>query len=193
MPLLLFNMFMEDGERSRSHGLDRAVIAAQAESLSLPLVIRKASWADYENVFLDALHDFQRQGIHGGVFGDIDLEAHRKWVERVCSQQNMTPHLPLWQQERRTLLADFIDAGFAATIVAVNNDRLDTDFLGRTLDWQTIDDLEMAGVDACGEEGEYHTVVTDGPIFSHPLTLQHGDVISHDGYSFLDVSLTKEI
>jgi len=193
VPLLLFTMFMEEGERSRSHGLDRAVIAAQAESLSLPLVIRKASWTDYESVFLDALQDFQKDGIHGGVFGDIDLEPHRKWVERVCARQNMTPYLPLWQQERRTILADFIDTGFAATIVAINNDRLDTGFLGRTLGWQTIDDLEKAGVDACGEEGEYHTVVTDGPIFSHPLFLQHGEVVSHDGYSFLNVSVAKEI
>jgi len=186
----LLTMMTEQGQRSRSHGLHRSIIEAQAAALSLPFMVFSASWDAYEEHFVSALGELKDFGITDGIFGDIDLEPHREWVEKVCARQNMAPHLPLWQQERRTLLADFINAGFAAIIVAVNNDRLDNAFLGRTLDWQTIDDLEKAGVDACGEEGEYHTVVTDGPIFSQPLILQHGDVISHDGYSFLNVTLT---
>ena len=189
----MLTMMTEQGNRSRSHGLQPSIIEAQAAALSLPSMVVSASWDGYEDFFVDALGALKDHGIVDGIFGDIDLEPHREWVEKICSRQDMTPHLPLWQQERRNLLADFIDAGFAATIVTVNNDRLDSSFLGRTIEWHTIEDLEKAGVDACGEEGEYHTVVTDGPIFSHPLILQHGEVISHDGYSFLDVSVAKEI
>lgn len=191
-PAYLLTMMTEQGKRSRSHGLLPSIIEAQAEALSLPLMVVSTSWDTYEEYFVSALGELKNDGIADGIFGDIDLEPHREWVEKVCSRHEITPHLPLWQQERRTLLADFLDAGFAATIVTVNNDRLDAEFLGRTLDWQTIEDLEKAGVDACGEEGEYHTVVTDGPIFSKPLTLQHGEVISHDGYSFIDVTLSKD-
>jgi uncharacterized protein (TIGR00290 family) len=189
----LLTMMTEHGKRSRSHGLHHSIIEAQATALSLPSMIVNASWDAYEAHFVSALGQLKVHGIAVGIFGDIDLQPHRDWVEKVCARHEITPHLPLWQQERRALLADFIDAGFAAIIVTVNNDRLDSGFLGRTLGWQTIDDLEKAGVDACGEEGEYHTVVTDGPIFSHPLFLQHGEVVSHDGYSFLNVSVAKEI
>jgi diphthine-ammonia ligase len=186
----LLTMMTEQGQRSRSHGLHSSVIEAQAAALALPLMVVSTSWDAYEEHFVGALGALKDHSITDGIFGDIDLEPHREWVEKVCARQDMTPHLPLWQEERRTLLADFIDAGFAATIVTVNNERLDSGFLGRTLDWHTIDDLEKAGVDACGEEGEYHTVVTDGPIFSHPLNLNHGEVVSQEGYSFLDVSVT---
>jgi uncharacterized protein (TIGR00290 family) len=110
-------------------------------------------------------------------------------VERVCGRHRITAHLPLWQEARRDLLAEFIGAGFSATIVAVSDARLPTSLLGRQLDWATVADLEAAGVDACGEEGEFHTVVTGGPLFSAPLQLRHGAVVGHAGYSFLEVSL----
>ena len=140
-------------------------------------------------MFLGHLADLTKQGLADGVFGDIDLAPHREWVERVCAKHDIVPHLPLWQRERRELLGDFIGAGFVAVIVVVKDDRLDESFLGRQLDWQTISDLESAGVDACGEEGEYHTVVTGGPIFSNDLRVKYGGVDHHEGYSFLEVSL----
>ncbi len=189
LPRFLFTMFAEDGTMSRSHGLPPSVIRAQAEALGLPLIAGKASWNDYEKVFLTHLADLKKRGIMDGVFGDIDLEPHRQWVKRVCAEHGIRPHLPLWQEARRTLLAAFLDAGFEAVIVVVKDERLDRSFLGRRLDPQTISDLEKAGVDACGEEGEFHTVVTNGPLFSIPLDLQYGEVNGNAGYSFLRVAL----
>ena len=188
-PRLLLTMFGGDGARSKSHGLPPAVISAQAEALSIPSLLGRASWGDYEKVFLDHLGDLKEQGLNDGVFGDIDLVPHRQWVEGVCAKHDIVPHLPLWQRGRRELLGDFIEAGFVAVIVVVKDERLDESFLGRQLDWQTVSDLEKAGVDACGEEGEYHTVVSGGPIFSDALPVKYGDVVHHDGYSFLEVSL----
>jgi len=189
LPHLLFTMLTEDGETSRSHGLSPSILEAQASAMDIPLVTGRTGWNDYENTFLAHLADFKKQGVEDGVFGDIDLEPHRQWVERVCAAHAIRPHLPLWQEARRSLLAEFIDAGFVAVIVVVNDQRLDRSFLGRRLDRQTIDDLEAAGADACGEEGEFHTVVTDGPLFAKPLDLHQGEIVGHEGYSFLRVGL----
>jgi len=191
LPQCLLTMLKESGERTRSHGLDPSIIRAQAGALSLPLVVRNASWDNYEKEFLEVLHTLKAQGVEAGVFGDIDLEAHREWVERVCAAAGLDAFLPLWQQERRHLLARFLGSGFSATIVAVKDELLPQSFLGRRLDAATISDLEGAGVDACGEEGEYHTVVTDGPLFSRPVILTAGEIFSHDGYSFLDMRLAS--
>ncbi|MBU0675167.1 MAG: diphthine--ammonia ligase [Proteobacteria bacterium] len=190
-PAALLTMMVEDGARSRSHGLPLAVLKAQAEALGLPLMTRAATWNTYEEVFLAALAELKAAGLDHGVFGDIDLPPHREWVERVCAVAGVTPHLPLWLQGRRELLAEFLAAGFFATIVVVNITRLSPKFLGRTMDAQTIDDLERAGVDACGEEGEFHTVVTDGPIFSSPVPVRFGDILTHDGYAFKAVELVE--
>ncbi len=189
IPRCLFTMFAEDGSRSRSHGLPTDIIKAQAFAMDIPYLIAGATWDEYEEIFLEYLADLKKQGIGDGVFGDIDLEPHRNWVERVCSMHGITPHLPLWKTDRRELLQDFIGKGFKATIVVVDTKRLDESFLGRQLDQQTVTDLESAGVDACGEEGEYHTVVFDGPLFSAPLELKSGEVVRQEDYSFLEMNL----
>lgn len=191
-PQRLLTMFTEGGQRTKSHGLHRSIIEAQAEAMSMPLHTCNTSWDEYEQVFLDALSILKKNGISSGIFGDIDLEPHREWVERVCGLKNMAAILPLWKRARRELLAEFLDAGFSALIIAVKNDVLDTSFLGRLLNIETIDNLEMAGVDACGEEGEYHTVVINGPLFSNPIAITPGEIISREGYSFLDIGLATD-
>jgi diphthine-ammonia ligase len=190
MPKALLTMLREDGERSRSHGLPVDLIQRQARSLDIPLLARRSSWDDYERVFLSALREFKKDGIEYGVFGDIDLEPHLEWVERVCSSAVMQPYEPLWKKARLDLLHDFFQLGFTARIVAVKQGVLDTRFLGRTLNEQVIREMEEIGIDASGEKGEYHTVVTDGPIFSSPVHIELKEQSVHDGYCFLDVSVT---
>ena len=184
----LVTMLTEEGDRSRSHGLPIGVIQQQAAALGMPLIVYKSSWDDYEETFLSALRQFKREGIGCGVFGDIDLEPHLEWVERVCSSTGISPYEPLWKRSRHDLLEELFGLGFRATIVAVKQETLDTRFLGQTLDKQIILEMEEAGIDPSGEEGEYHTVVTNGPLFSFPIQLESkGDVV-RNGYSFLDVA-----
>lgn len=192
-PCCLFTMFGEDGVRSKSHGLSGEIIRAQSKALGLSVTIGSATWGKYEDVFLERIAGLKEQGVTDGVFGDIDLEPHREWVEKVCARLAITPHLPLWQCSRRELLQEFIDAGFKAMIIVLDTKRLDESFLGRPLDWETIEALEAAGVDACGEEGEYHTVVYDGPLFQEPLQLAAGEIVRHDAYSFLEVALHNSL
>lgn len=191
-PKLLFTMFLEGGERSHSHGLAAEVVQAQAAALGLPLLTRAASWADYETAFLDGLQEIRQTGTEVGVFGDIDGEPHLEWVLRICGLAGVTPWEPIWKSERRKLLHEFLDAGFKATVVSVKEALLKPDYLGRTLDRNLIAEFEAQGIDACGENGEYHTVVTDGPVFSAPLKLEHKERVLRSGYWFLDLAITAK-
>ena len=188
-PSTLLTMLTERGERARSHGLSIEVLEDQASALGTRLVTKGTSWDDYEANFIDTIRGLRAEGFSAGVFGDIDLEGHREWVTRVCSAVEIEPILPLWQNERRELLREFISSGFRAIIVSVKDAALDRSFLGRVLDDETVEDLEKVDVDICGEEGEYHTFVIDGPAFTRPVRFDAKGTNSHDGYSFLELSV----
>jgi diphthine-ammonia ligase len=191
-PKVLLSMLRADGQRSRSHGLRREVLQAQADRLAIPLTAKAASWADYESVFIAALQELKARGIEAGVFGDIDVDDHRLWEEKVCTAAGIASFLPLWQTERLALLGEFLMLGFEAKIVAVNGEKLDKAYLGRVLDPDLVRAFAELGIDPSGEAGEYHTVVTGGPIFSGPVRLETGGRVFHDGYWFLDVSVKRK-
>ncbi len=186
-PKVLLTMMIENGSRSRSHGLPVGLLKAQASSIGAELLVQATSWQDYERTFVSAMKKMATGGIHHGVFGDIDLEEHKDWVERACGMAGMEAHEPLWKRERMGLLHEFIDGGFSAIIVAVNDGVLDQGFLGRRIDRPLVRELAAMGVDPSGEKGEYHTVVTEGPTFSKRIRLVEGDMVLRDGYWFLDV------
>jgi uncharacterized protein (TIGR00290 family) len=164
----LLVMFEEGGERSRSHALPLSLIQQQAAALRLDLVTRNASWKTYEEVFIATLEELRACGHEVAVFGDIDLQAHRDWEEKVCAAAGVTPMLPLWQEDRRRLAQEVLDAGFKAIVVCVDSRHLGDEFCGRLYDAAFIASLP-ANVDACGENGEFHTFVYDGPNFSTPV------------------------
>lgn len=164
----LLAMFDEDGERSRSHALSAPLMQAQADALGVPLVIRRASWNDYEAVFTAQLRDFAARGITHGLFGDIDLEPHRAWEEKVCAAAGLVAELPLWQEDRRALADEVLRLGYRARVVCVDGRCLTASFCGREYDAAFLASLPD-GVDACGENGEFHTFVYDGPRFSRPV------------------------
>jgi uncharacterized protein (TIGR00290 family) len=180
----LLVMFDESGERSRSHALPPAIVAKQAEALGLELVMRSASWKTYEQVFVDALKELRGAGFEVAIFGDIDLEAHRAWEEKVCAAAGMSARLPLWQTDRNALVSEVLEAGFRARVVCVDSRYLGDDFCGREYDAAFIRDLP-SGVDACGENGEFHTLVYDGPNFGRPVAFEidgFEDVVSAPEY-----------
>ena len=193
IPVSLLTMMIENGKRSRSHGLPLEILQAQAERLKLPLITCATSWDDYEKTFSAELKKLHDTDIEYGVFGDIDLEDHRAWCRNVCSANGITAIHPLWQKARRDLIFDFIDSGFKAVIVTVRDGVLPDNFLGKTLDRNLVEQLETHGVDAAGENGEYHSVVTDGPIFSSQLPLQQLNKHQFADCIFLDISLSKEV
>lgn len=187
----LLNMLAEGGTHSRSHHLSAAVLQAQAEAMGVALAQRQATWPAYEEEFKKALAGFQQEGIQTGVFGDIDVQEHRDWVERVCRESGLAARLPLWRRSRAALMEEFITGGFKAVIVAVNPEYLGDEWLGRQLDRQFVSDMrQMPQVDLCGENGEYHTFVYDGPMFKRPVEFVFGDKTLRDKHCFLDLELS---
>ncbi len=181
-------MMTEAGSRSRSHGISIDVLTEQSAALGIPLVTRSASWKDYEESFVGALAELKSLGIGVGIFGDIDLEDHRKWVNRVCESRGIVPLLPLWGEEHAGLVDEFLRLGFRAKIISVKEGALDKEVLGRDLTRHLIAELAERGIDPSGEAGEFHTVVADGPLFSRPVKLIEREAVLRDGYWFLDVA-----
>ena len=189
IPHFLLTMMSEDGERSMSHGLPIGILQKQAQALDIPLIVNPTSWGDYEEKFISTIREFKKKGIKNGVFGAIDVDIHREWVEMACYKASIFPYIPLWKKNRRSLLAELIDEGFRAVITSVKERVMDRKFLGMMLDMDVIDEVEALGIDVSGEEGEYHTVVVDGPIFSFPIELEYGNEVVRDGYRFLNIDI----
>ena len=172
-------MLDESGDRSRSHAIAPEVLRDQASALGRALVLARASWADYERVLVGTLRELRAVGHDAAIFGDIDLAPHRAWEERVAAAAAMTAHLPLWGEPRRALVDEFLDAGFRAVVVCVNGGWLDRTFAGREFDRSFLADLP-ANVDPCGENGEFHTFVYDGPLFERPVRIRRASVDRYD-------------
>jgi len=182
----LLNMISEDGRYSRSHGIGSDLLRAQAEAMGIPIVQRKTSWKTYEEEFKRAVSDLKKDGIEAGVFGDIDIQEHRDWVERLCREIGIKPLFPLWKEKTEELLKEFIQTGFKAIIVSTNPDLLGKEWLGREINGEFIEGLKTLGdIDLCGEKGEYHTFVYDGPIFRKPVKFIVGEKIFRDKHWFL--------
>jgi diphthine-ammonia ligase len=181
----LLNFVSEDGERSRSHGTKASVLALQAGAIGIPLIQVKTSWEDYEESFKKVVRGLESKGIEGGVFGDMDLEEHREWVERACSEVGMKAFLPLWGTKAEELVEEFLKLEFKAIIVAT---RLEENLLGKTLDQTLVRQISRLGSHPCGENGEYHTFVTGGPIFRKLLKVTGGETRKIDNVWFWDIS-----
>ena len=187
----LANMLTEDGTHSRTHGMSAEILQLQSQAVGIPLLQRKATWGTYEDEFKKLLHSFKQQGISEGVFGDIDLDEHREWIERVCRMADINPHLPLWGKRQDEILRYFISLGFEAVVVATKADMLGEEWLGKKIDLDFIKQLtelrKTSSITPCGEAGEYHTLVVDGPIFQKRLEIQETAKTLRDGHWFLEI------
>ena len=183
--LYLLNFISEDGERSRSHGIKAGVLALQAEAIGIPLIQVKTSWENYEENFKKVVKELKDKGIEGGVFGDMDLEEHREWVERVCGEVGIKAFLPLWQVRPVELIDEFLRLEFKAMVVAT---RLEESLLGKVLDKALVRRITKLGSHPCGESGEYHTFVTAGPIFRRALKVTKGERERRDNMWFWEIS-----
>jgi diphthine-ammonia ligase len=189
----LVNMVTEDGQRSCSHGILAAVIKKQAEGLGIPIVQRPTTNDTYEKVFVETIKDLMQDGIEAGVFGDIDFSPHREWIERVCAGAGVIPHLPLWNNDQNQLMEEFINAGFTSIVVAVKADLLGKEVLGRKIDRAFL--AYIAGLNKditpCGEAGEFHSLVIDGPVFRKRLEITASEKVSRGDHHFLEIKGLK--
>lgn len=188
----LVNFISRQFRRVSSHGVRARLIRRQAQAIGVPLVQYTVppDMGLYEQRFKRAVSALKRKGIEGMVFGDIYLQEHRDWIERVCGELGITPVLPLWDIAPKRVLGEFIQAGFEAVIVSVKADVFGQEWLGRSVDHGSLSALEKLcqekEADLCGEHGEYHTLVVDGPLFLKRMHLVRGAIVQRDGYWFLD-------
>ena len=174
----LLTMFDETGLRSRSHSVSLEVMQAQADSLGLKLITPSASWQSYESVFVEELKKLKAQNFDAAIVGDIDLLAHRDWEEKVCARVEIEAVLPLWNENRLDLVNEFLREGFRSVVICVNEKFLPKEFCGRVFDEQFIKDLPK-DVDACGENGEFHTFVFDGKLFKNSVPYKIEEIYQH--------------
>jgi len=177
IPRALLTVFCEDATRTRSHGLHRSVVEAQAEALGIELRTVSTSWENYRESLVALLREARQDGMGSVVFGDIDIEAHRNWELAVARDADIEGVLPLWGCARRDVLELWWQQQFEARIVVVRESVMSRDFLGRTLDAEMASALETQGIDACGENGEFHTLATGGPLFRHSLKVLAGEPV----------------
>ncbi|MBX9956012.1 diphthine--ammonia ligase [Peribacillus simplex] len=188
----LIVMLEEEGKRSRSHGMPPELIKSQAESIGLPVSTAAASWTDYEKVFMRLLEDAKNQGAEVLVTGDLDMPAHGCWHEKVTKNAGLKLGMPLWEMNHREAVEEFMNLGFVTIIVTVNLSLgMREDDLGRTLTHEYVKELEARGIDPCGEGGEFHTTVIDGPIFKQPIPVRKCEIIKDGEYAFLPLELDK--
>jgi len=137
--------------------------------------------------FRDAVKEIKRDlGIEAGIFGNIWIEEHRQWAERICTDLDITLILPLWGLNEQDLLRELVDSGFKAVVVAAEPQL--TDYLGHAVDGPFIDSVTRMGIDPCGENGEYHTFVTDGPIFRKRIEIFESRKIIKEDHGLLEIT-----
>ena len=186
----LIVMLEEQGLRSRSHAMNMDIIQAQANALGLPIITASSSWNDYETEFLKLLADAKQQGADVLVTGDLDMPEHGCWHDRITQQAGLKLCMPLWERPHREVIEEFIQLGFKTMIVTVNLDLgMKVDDLGKVLTLDYIQELENRGIDPCGEGGEFHSTVIDGPLFTAPIAVRKGDILYHENYAFLALEL----
>ncbi|WP_241237910.1 adenine nucleotide alpha hydrolase [Pseudoflavitalea rhizosphaerae] len=167
-------------DRVSMHGVRRSLLEAQAASLSYPLhtleLPEMPGMTEYESIMTNQLNAFKKLGYTHSVFGDIFLEDLRAYREIKLEAMGLQAAFPLWNIPTDQLMEEFLDLGFKAIIVCVNDRYLDKSFCGRLIDGSFVRDLPP-GVDVCGENGEYHSFVFDGPVFNHPVTFTKGEIV----------------
>jgi uncharacterized protein (TIGR00290 family) len=178
--LELLTTVTEDYDRISIHGVRRVLLEQQARSLGFALekmlIPKGASDEEYEREMVRILARHSSSGVFSVVFGDIFLENVRKYREVILSKVGMKGIFPLWKRNTRQLARTFIDLGFKAVITCVDSDFLGKDYAGRMFDEQFLSDLPP-NVDPCGENGEFHSFVYDGPIFSERVPFIKGEIM----------------
>ena len=184
IPKVLLNVLNEEGKISRSHGIPSEILQAQAEAAALPIHMIISSWQEYEIKFTAALSLLRDQfNLDHAIFGDIDLQAHRDWEEKVCTNAGLEAILPLWQMDRAELVNQMLGAGIKTMIVSCN-EKMGERFLGRIITPQLLEELSSLDIDPCGENGEYHTLVLDCPLFAREILVDITGTANHDNYWF---------
>lgn len=192
----LLNFISEEYKRCCFHGIEAKLLNLQAGLIGIPIIQKEVSpdMKEYEKEFKEAVSKAKADGIRGMVFGDIYLDEHKDWVERVCKDLEIQPIEPLWGLQPEKIVEDFINLRFQAIVVSCKANLFEKEWIGRYVDKNFIKDLKRRGICLCGENGEFHTFVIDGPIFNKKIEITKSQTILKEGFWnhwFLDIQKYK--
>jgi uncharacterized protein (TIGR00290 family) len=186
----LFTTINEDADRVAMHAVRRALVILQAQAARLPVdfipLPAPCSTQQYESAMAAYFAEAARRGVSEAAFGDLLLEDVRKYREDAMRDSGIAPRFPLFGSDTRKLAHSMVEAGLQARITCVDPEQLSADFAGRRFDGRLLGDLP-AQVDPCGENGEFHTFVTEGPMFAHEVPVIVGETLERDGFVFTDL------
>lgn len=188
----LLNFISKKYKRCCFHGIQKELINLQANLIGIPLFQREVSpdMELYEKEFKEAVNCLKKKKVKGMVFGDIYLIDHKSWVERVCKDLKIKATEPLWQISPDKVIEEFVRLGFRAIVVSAKANLFKKDFIGREVDLQFLKELKKRKICPCGENGEYHTFVIDGPIFKKRIEIAKSRPVFKKGFWkhwFLDI------
>lgn len=188
IPVALITTINKYKKKSCFHGVSVNLIYEISKSLDIPVVLIEVVGNDYTEKFTQALiYIKEKFGADSCAFGDIDLKEHRKWCTSRCDEANIESIFPLWEEDREELVYEFIDSGFKTIIKNVKLQCMGEEFLGKVLTKDVVKDIKETGSDVCGENGEYHTFVYDGPLFKYPINFKILNVIKNETHGFLEI------
>jgi uncharacterized protein (TIGR00290 family) len=186
----LLTTITTDFDRISMHGVRRVLLERQAQSLGLRLreigISKGATNDEYETNMGAAFREYRAQGIDEVVFGDLFLADIRAWRDAFLARHGMRGIYPVWGRDTAVFIRDFLALGFRAAVVCVDPAKLDRCFAGRVIDAQFLADLPR-DIDPCGENGEFHTFVFDGPNFREAIAFRFGEIVLRDGFCFADL------
>lgn len=186
----LLTTVTRDFDRISMHGVRRVLLERQAASLGLPLhqilISKGATNEEYESKMGEAFSVYRNQGIDSVAFGDLFLEEIRAYRQRLLAKHDMGGLYPIWGRNTAKLIREFIALGFKTVVTCVDPAQLDPTFVGRVIDEKFLEDLPPH-VDPCGENGEFHTFVFNGPIFGEPVKFTFGEIVCRDSFWFCDL------
>ncbi|HWI54946.1 MAG TPA: diphthine--ammonia ligase [Desulfobacteria bacterium] len=179
--------FFRKDDLSLYHSVGHEVMAKQAAAMGFNLELEPAAYWDNGEALQRVMERLRQRGFEGGVFGDINSQRRRKLVEGLCSRFKMAMYMPLWGMAENDILAELRQRGCRLLIVSVRSDLIDEKWLGREIDNEFSDMCSEAGINPCGERGEFHTLVVDGPLFKDPLKLGPRKIIKIKNMAVLEI------
>lgn len=186
-PAGLLVMMNREMNRSWFHGVDPALLRAISDALGIPLILCESNGEEYHTALEKGLLEAKANGAECCVFGDLDTEDNAAWCKARCDAVGLAYRFPLWGQDRMENTMEIIRLGYRCLIKCVRNADLPASYLGRFLDRETVASMDALGLDVCGENGEYHTVVVDGPIFSRPVPYECREILDFGNISAMNI------
>lgn len=187
VPTELITTYNIDAKVSWFHGIPEELFSRVQHSIGIPVSLIRTTGKDYIANFENALKGAKENGAQVCVFGDIDIEEHRKWCTDRCEAVGLEAYFPLWKEKRESIVYESIDSGFKSIIKVVDNSRLDPKFLGSEITRNTVLKIKEYGADMCGENGEYHTFVYDGPLFREAVKFKIIGTKKFDNYTVIEI------